>query len=366
MISSAFDFIIHFIMDPVILCVEALCLGAVFMGLASILMIKLAPHLKKCGHVRELYRIYQMLELFCILNLFYGLLGLCSNFMPESFPLFHFRYGVFWLYTEKTFWIFLGIGFIWMLGMRGKLIRKKQQWRMVQKFGRSCSVVSDPEILNSYYEIGKKLGVRRMPILQTSEGWMDACIYGIRQPVILIPFECYNKKEQYVAMHHELAHQKHHHLLFRYITDVLGIIYWFLPVQEGLSMEVRELQETICDLEVCQELDGMLSAKEYYETVIQLALRKRSIPVSAILANLIEGYCELSRRLENANDVKSGKRNYSLLAGAYLVLLILFLGVSVYSIKPHATKDILSSAPFSYEFEGQTGYMNPFSGNYIK
>lgn len=357
MISSAFDFIIHFLMDPVILCVEALCTGAIFMGLATLFMFRLSPVLKKCGHVKEMYRIYQMLELFCILNLVYAVLGLCSNFIPEWFPFFHFRYGRFWLYTENSFWLFLGIGILWILGMKGKLIRKKHQWNMLRKFGRSCSVVADPEILNTYHEIGKRLGIKKMPILQTSDGWMDACIYGIRQPVILIPFESYNQKEQFVAMYHELFHQKRHHLFFRYLTDVLGIIYWFLPVQEGLYTEIRELQETICDLEVCKELDGMMTTKEYYQTVIQVALRKRSIPVSAILANLIEGYCELNSRLENTKNVQSGKRNYSLLTGVCLALIILFLGASVYYIKPHDTKDVFSSVRFTYNVQNQAGYM---------
>lgn len=173
-------------------------------------------------------------------------------------------------------------------------------------------------------EIKKKSGKTvKIPILQL-ENITEPFLIGIIHPRIIFPKHLIGE-EKYI-LQHELEHYKHHDLYYKWIFEILTVIYWWNPFVHLLKNQLDNLLELHNDFSVTNRISSTEKIK-YAETLILTAKEKEEKKPIAGLGlvhkrNLLEAriYSIFAEKIKNKNLFFLGSFLLITIASFFLII----------------------------------------------
>ena len=184
---------------------------------------------------------------------------------------------------------------IWALGCAGGTIRLLRLHRQLSRLRRDTCQPS-PDLLLAARQIQAQLNVRGEPEVRISEAVTSPFVCGLVRPAIILPrmlVEQLSPGELAALLTHEMAHLRHHDLLWSVAWRWLGAFCWFHP----LVWRIPAAHNLACD----QEADRVASAQmaeqdSYSQSLARLALRVLALPAVETKLTL-NGSSQIARRL---------------------------------------------------------------------
>ncbi len=161
-------------------------------------------------------------------------------------------------------------------------------WRLVAtlKLIRAAEQVVDAELLDLLYEMGQHYELADVPILKRSDAVQSPCIWGILQPVILVPTSMdLNPSDWRLILEHELAHLRQRDPLRLVIYSVLRYALWWNPLVWLGFKDASLAQE--------QSIDLSLAGREGYPEL----LGSHAVPASQPSFSRLLGHGHLLTRV---------------------------------------------------------------------
>ncbi len=185
-------------------------------------------------------------------------------------------------------------------------------------------------------------------------------IFGLLNPIIILPEIELSVDEWYYILSHEMAHYYFKDLWIRFICELLQAIYWWNPFVYLLRNQLIKIQELRVDSVVINKLEEF-QKMEYLECLIRIARLQSDIHrrhwVAAFnsdceddIANRIEAIFEYAK----GSEIKNKRTIKYMLIGLVLVLII-FLMPNFIIFEPYAITD--EHAEGTYEINETNSYL---------
>jgi beta-lactamase regulating signal transducer with metallopeptidase domain len=109
--------------------------------------------------------------------------------------------------------------------------------------------IDDDKLVRDFDVAGRQLGVERLVRLLASEHVSVPMVWGIRQPVLLLPAAAlqWSRERLRVVFAHELAHLRRGDAITLLLTRGIAALYWFHPLAWSLDRAARRDCEQACD-----------------------------------------------------------------------------------------------------------------------
>lgn len=191
-------------------------------------------------------------------------------------------------------------------------------WKMFAtlRIVRAAEQITDEDLVALVYELGQRHGLSDAPILKASDFIRSPCVWGITQPVILVPTNAlWNEEDWRLALEHELIHIRHRDPLRLILYAGVQHALWWNPfVWLGFRRAILSHE---------QHVDAKLADRAGYARL----LTKGNAPTSQpVLARLL-GQGNLLRRLQTLGD--RGPRPPSRWRFAVLGVLVPFVPIQL-------------------------------------
>lgn len=128
-------------------------------------------------------------------------------------------------------------------------------------------------------------------------------VFGFKK-CILIPEISFTEHELSNILNHEMQHLKQHDILFKQVTSILTILYWWFPPIYWLQKCINFYIEVRADEKVTESLNP-IDALDYAETLINV--QKKIQFADSIISNDISAYL-----IGESNSILSYRVNYLL------------------------------------------------------
>lgn len=307
-------------------------IGAVFLLLAACFLGCIQKRLKKSGYIRFLY-------VFMILSgagaVFIFLTGLVCVLSPLHIFTNQWTFCMAgWKAASGNmrFPFVFCAGCIWTAGV---ILRVCGYFRKQKSLNRLCMLnqpVTDVQTGTIFECAAGKTGLNSIPLLFSNEAVRMPFLKGILHPAVVMPARSLSPHEQMLVFCHELTHYKRHDLIWRYFQRYVLALYWFVPLRSFWMDLFVELQETLCDIDVCRSCGNSFSAKTYYMTILTMSAGEQEKTDSRFVSCLADRAGQLERRIGNMTGYRSGNRRKGVAAavtaaGSLLFLFNIFAGI---------------------------------------
>jgi beta-lactamase regulating signal transducer with metallopeptidase domain len=197
---------------------------------------------------------------------------------------------------------------IWTLGCVSGAIRLLRLHWQLSRLRRATGQPS-PDLQRLAKKIQAQLKVQREPALRISEAVTSPFVCGLLRPAIVLPrmlLEQLSPGELAALLTHEMAHLRHHDLLWSVAWRWLGAICWFHP----LVWRIPAAHNLACDQEADRVASGQMAEQDSYsQSLARLALRVLALP--AVETNLtLNGSSQIARRLIHLGRVRTNAWNW--------------------------------------------------------
>lgn len=99
----------------------------------------------------------------------------------------------------------------------------------------------------------------KMPCITYSHGF-----------AVVLPLECYTRKETAVILYHELCHYLNRDLYIGTISCIVSLLHVLNPFIRIFLKHLNLVCEEYCDRRACQEGAGVFSEQEYFRTILKV------------------------------------------------------------------------------------------------
>ncbi len=304
-------------------------IGALFLLFMTGFLFLTHKWLKKSGYIRFLYVVILLSAAGAVIIFFFGVILIC--------PLF---------YDFLSHWTFCIMGWksasgkadgpfaaatagIWIFGVIWSFCRNRKEEKSLFRLCLINQPVTDCQIQDRFYDAALKAGIKNTPLLFSNAAVNIPFLKGIRRAAVVLPENRLSSQEQILVFAHELTHYRNHDLFFRYFLRIVFVIYWFFPLGSLWMEMLVELQETLCDIDVCRSYGSSFSAKMYYSTILSIstreinpAVQKNSWQISGLAGHI----SQLERRIGNMFGYRNGTRRRGIETAIMAAVSILFFG----------------------------------------
>ncbi len=205
---------------------------------------------------------------------------------------------------------------VWLLGMVVSAWPALRQGFTARRLGRGAFPAVLPEIdLNA---LARQIGLRSTPGVLTGPHIQTPCVFGWRQPSILLPpglSETLTPTELRLVLAHEMAHLKRFDLPLALVPLLARAVFFFNPFAWWAAAEWAAAREEACD---AQALSATLTpSADYGRLLLKLAAPAATPPA----LGFSPGYHALRRRLISLSSARIAPRRLRLLVFALPLLL---------------------------------------------
>lgn len=136
---------------------------------------------------------------------------------------------------------------IWFVGFILNAFTIVNEYCNIKKKLHSTPPVTDAIILATFQNALADTFSHRKPTIQLvcHDLFPSPALFGIYRPTLILPHLNYNVEELYAIFRHELLHYKHRDVIFKLLTNILSIIYWWNPIISmlfvSLTTQIQEL-----------------------------------------------------------------------------------------------------------------------------
>ena len=250
--------------------------------------------------------------------------------------------------------------FLWTGGLSGSLLSKLQGYFSCAKVIYTLPEVLDADALSLLQEVWKSLFPHKKASIRLVRAahFCSPAIWGIRNPVIILPNLLYTLEELRYIFFHELLHYKHRDFLLKLSLDALLSIHWWNPfLTRCLMPAVTQTQELLVDEHLTRTLCHAEKAK-YLEVLSKtLCFQKNMISQNPEqLYTLADRNCKRAvlQRLHYIIDPPA-KRFFIRSAALCMVLFLLSYSFIFDTYYEHITDE--DGERVFQNIEGQTFYI---------
>lgn len=312
--------------------VRIILVGAECLIAATILWKIMRKWMKKSGHIHFLYGFMLFSGAGVIMIFLSGVICMC---LPQD--LFQDNWSFFfsgWYVMSGISTAILNIALtgIWIVGLFRNVYRIAENRKGFRYLFQLNQPVSDSKMLEVFEHTAQKSGLERVPLLFINEAVQIPVLEGILNPAVVVPSKDFLPEEQILMFAHELTHLKHRHLIFRYGIYVIFMVYWFIPLESVWMEELVELQESLCDIDVCSNFGEYFSASSYFNMILSISggireyrQNKERYQVPGLAGNV----SQLRRRISNMSGYYHGRRKKGVITAAAVgcSLLLFLIGI---------------------------------------
>ncbi|HTV85353.1 MAG TPA: M56 family metallopeptidase [Dyella sp.] len=226
----------------------------------------------------------------------------------------------------------------WLLGVLLQSLWVARHWRESRILLQSAEPAHDAALQAMFAEQARKLGLRRVPRLRTSDAIVSPQVTGLLRPVVLLPSEkTLSCEELAMALAHELAHLRRGDLWLGWVPAIAQRLFFFHPLVRWAMREYSIYREAACDAQVLQR--HRAAPHDYGHLLLRLGV---AAPVHSSLAGASSTFQSLKRRLlmlqQGMGDTAPRTR------GWVLVAVIALAGVLPYRVTANSSEHIEETA----------------------
>lgn len=156
-----------------------------------------------------------------------------------------------------------------------------------------------PEVLDEFSRIRNELHIRRNIRIYRNAKIPGALITGVFHPMILLSDCEYSREQLTVIFYHELMHYKQHDLFYKMCGVFVEAVWHLNMASDKLLTLLLEWSEFECDRGAIAAMRGELTAKRYFEVILELKQNMPKTPDGVIVFSML---CENQLRLERRID----------------------------------------------------------------
>ena len=147
---------------------------------------------------------------------------------------------------------------VWIVGMIANMGKLLYNFLSCKKKLACMPKADPPEILSAFDKAFFHVFPDKSPhcTVVNSDMFGTAVIWGVRNPVIVLPNVEYSGRELYCVFLHELFHLKHRDNLIKMLCCLLAAVHWWNPfISRLLISAVNQVQELLADYQVGRSLN---------------------------------------------------------------------------------------------------------------
>ena len=158
----------------------------------------------------------------------------------------------------------------WGCGSVLLLLNLARNYWLIRRLRHSSSPLRDASLQALLDDVGRRLGVRRLPQVVVSRRVMTPIAVGLRRPIVVLPermLGAVSVEEMRDVLVHEVAHIRRGDHLIVLLQELARALYWPIVTVHGLIRELGQAREELCDNHVLRGRDAL----SYGETLLHLA-----------------------------------------------------------------------------------------------
>jgi carboxyl-terminal processing protease len=200
--------------------------------------------------------------------------------------------------------VILSIG--WALGFVVGLVPLAMGSLSLWRLRQTCRPVTDARCLQLLAELCEQLALKRQVALVATDRRHIPMTWGIRRPIVLLPFEAtaWAGQRLRAVLLHELAHVQRFDCLTQWIAQLARAVHWFNPLAWVAMWELRRQQEQACDDRVLRT--GLLAA-DYAEHLLAVASQRSPYRFATGVALAMARSSRMDRRLRSILDARRNR-----------------------------------------------------------
>lgn len=171
-----------------------------------------------------------------------------------------------WKQLFKGYILFQFAAFVWIGGLLGRSTDYAFFRFRLYKI-RMKSIYDDAlnSVLNTYKI---KFHTKRNIHIYRSTATKEGIVFGIANPVVVIPMEMNDKSAEMIICH-ELTHIVNNDLMTAGLTQAIVLLGWMNPFVPLLKEKAEKACELKCHLDVCKMKDKEFTNKDYFKLICQ-------------------------------------------------------------------------------------------------
>jgi beta-lactamase regulating signal transducer with metallopeptidase domain len=249
-------------------------------------------------------------------------------------------------YTPATVRMSILLTCVWIVFFLTQLISRVSRCYQWVQICQGNIPEEDMEIQALFMEICERLGVGGKITLCRNDSVSMPCITYHHGYTVVLPLECYTRKEAAIIFCHEICHYLNGDLYRKTVGTAANLIHAFNPVARAATSELNLACEEYCDSVACRRGDEFFTDKEYYGMILDELKEDRKRERYNLLA-FAETRSDYERRVECMSNnrlhgnIKKGTAvllSACFLMGSSITALAVGDGVTVaYEIVANAT-----------------------------
>lgn len=168
---------------------------------------------------------------------------------------------------------FIGISFIWVLGVILQLIRYSISYIIfMRKLNQDNVMIRD----SMWYEALRNMNQKNLRIdIYINKKVSSPFSVGVFKKKIILPNKSYTEDELEAILCHEYTHLSNHDILFKMLLCIVKTVHWFNPFIYKMERTVNQNMELICDEAVIR--NRKLEYRQMYGRTILNTLKEMSV-----------------------------------------------------------------------------------------
>ena len=200
-------------------------------------------------------------------------------------------------YTPATVWMSILLTCVWIVFFLTQLISRVSRYYQWVQICQGNIPEEDMEIQALFTEICERLGAGGKITLCRNDSVSMPCITYYHGYTVVLPLECYTRKEAAIIFCHEICHYLNGDLYRKTVGTAANLIHAFNPVARAATSELNLACEEYCDSVACRRGDEFFTDKEYYGMILDELKEDRKRERYNLLA-FAETRSDYERRVE--------------------------------------------------------------------
>lgn len=171
-------------------------------------------------------------------------------------------------YTPATVRMSILLTCVWIVFFLTQLISRVSRYYQWVQICQGNIPEEDMEIQALFTEICERLGVGGKITLCRNDSVSMPCITYHHGYTVVLPLECYTRKEAAIIFCHEICHYLNGDLYRKTVGTAANLIHAFNPVARAATSELNLACEEYCDSVACRRGDEFFTDKEYYGMIL--------------------------------------------------------------------------------------------------
>ncbi|MEG2337986.1 MAG: M56 family metallopeptidase [Clostridium sp.] len=187
--------------------------------------------------------------------------------------------------------------------------------------------IVENQYINYLNDEMRKCSIKGSVKLYMLEGISTPLIFGILNPLIIIPRRDYSEDEIRLIFKHELVHYRRWDNLFKLMLNLVKVIHWFNPTVYVLSNMFNLYCEISCDEEVVETLS--IGRKKEYAMALLNSVKSSRTNNGIFTLGFNKGAIEVKKRISRIFLSNNYSREFSrVLIGAICIASLVTLDFS--------------------------------------